>query len=91
MNKVKKAMATLGLAATLAVSGGVVADVATSHNTSKAEAYTYTQGPEKWQWDRYWNGTRYMCGVWAYIDYNWWEEVVEGKRDGWTRLYWAYC
>jgi hypothetical protein len=87
----KKAMVSLGLAATLAVTGGVVADVATSHNTSKAQAYTFVDGPEKWSWDYYWNGYRYMCGVWANIDYNWWEEVVEGKRDGWKRLYWAYC
>lgn len=88
----KKAIATLGLAATLAVTGGVVADVATSHNTSQAQAYSYTQGPEKWQHDRYWNGVRYMCGVWAYVDYTWWEEVTNwNNRDGWKRLYWAYC
>ncbi|UGL61955.1 membrane protein [Arthrobacter phage EastWest] len=90
MRKIKKAVATLALAATLAVTGGTVAQIATAEN-SKAEAYTYTQGPVKWQTDRYWNGTRYMCGVWAYIDYNWWEEVFQGKRDGWTRLYYAYC
>lgn len=88
MNRIKKTMATLALAATLAVGGGAVAQTATA---TPAHAYTYTQGPEKWQWDRYWNGSRYMCGVWAYIDYNWWEETFQGKRDGWTRLYWAYC
>lgn len=87
----KKAMVSLGLAAGLALGGGAVADVATSHNTSKAQAYTYTSGPTKHQTDRYWNGSRWMCGVWAYIDYNWWEEVFEGKRDGYYRLYWAYC
>lgn len=87
MNKLKKALASAGIALALAVTGGTVADVATSHNTSKAQAYSYTQGPEKWQWDR----SGIYCGVWAYVDYNWWEEVFQGKRDGWQRLYWAYC
>lgn len=93
MNKVKKLFVSLGLAFTLALTGGVVADVATSHNTSKAQAYSYTQGPVKYQWDWYqdrYNG-RYYCGVWAYIDYDWWEETFQGKRDGWYRLYYALC
>jgi hypothetical protein len=90
MNKIKKALAGVAVAAAI-VTGGAVADVATSHNTSAAEAYTYTQGPEKWQWDRIYSGGRYYCGVWAYVDYNWWEETFQGKRDGWQRLYWAYC
>ncbi|WNT45428.1 hypothetical protein SEA_ARGAN_44 [Arthrobacter phage Argan] len=91
MRSLKKKLTSVALAATLALGGATVADVATAHNTSRAQAYTYTQGPQKWQNDRYWNGTRYMCGVWAYIDYNWWEEVVQGQHDGWKRLYYAYC
>jgi hypothetical protein len=52
-----------------------------------ANAETWTQGPVKWQHDR--NGA--YCGVWAYNDYNWWEEVFQGKRDGWEREWWALC
>jgi hypothetical protein len=91
MNKLKKAIATLALAGTLAVTGGTVAQVATADN-NKAQAYTYTQGPQKWQTDRYWNGSRWMCGVWAYVDYSFWEEIAPPwPHDGWKRLYWAYC
>jgi hypothetical protein len=90
MNKIKKAVATLALAATLAVTGGTAAQVVTAEN-NKAQAYSYTQGPEKWQWDYFWSGGRKYCGVWAYVDYNWWEETFQAKRDGWQRLYWAYC
>jgi hypothetical protein len=91
MNKFKKAIATLALAGTLAVTGGTVAQVAVADVSSKAEAYSYTQGPEKWQWDYVWSGGRKYCGVWAYVDYSWGEEVFQGKHDGWQRLYWAYC
>lgn len=91
MRKITRTLATAAAAGALVLTGGVVADVATSHNTSQAEAYSYTQGPQKWQNDRYWNGSRYMCGVWAYVDYNWFEEVFQGQHDGWQRLYYAYC
>lgn len=94
MNKVSKLAASTTLALGLVLGGGVAANAAGSIGAGGGGAvstYTYKQGPEKWQWDRYWNGTRYMCGVWAYIDYNWWEEVFQGKRDGWQRLYYAYC
>lgn len=88
MNKLKKIAATVALAATLAVGGGTVAQTVTA---APAQAYSYTQGPIKYQWDWYWNGYRYMCGVWAYVDYDAWEEWTQGKRDGWKRLYYAYC
>jgi hypothetical protein len=94
MNRVSKLAASTTLALGLVLGGGVAANAAGSIGAGGGGAvstYTYTQGPEKWQWDRYWNGTRYMCGVWAYHDYNWWEEVFQGKRDGWQRLYYAYC
>lgn len=86
-------LTTLGLAATLALTGGVAADVANSDTSSKAQAYSYTQGPQKWQTDRYYSGGRAYCGVWAYVDYDWWEESWFGgsHRDGWQRLYYAYC
>lgn len=85
-------MVSVGLAATLALSGGVVADVATSHNTSQAQAYSVTT-VQKWQTDRYWNGVRWMCGVWQYRDYDWFEESWFGgsHKDGWYRVYYAYC
>ena len=92
MGKIKKLFVVLGLAFSL-VGGGVVYDVATSHNTAKAEAVTWTQGPIKYQWDWYkdpYNG-QYYCGVWAYNDYNWWEETFQGKRDGWEREWYALC
>lgn len=87
MNKLKKAFASIALVAALVLGGGV-AQVSTA---APAQAYTYTQGPVKYQWDWYWNGSRYMCGVWAYIDFNWYEETFQGRRDGWYRLYYAYC
>lgn len=73
------AEASMSVAKVIGGSGGV------------APLYRYTQGPIKYQWDWYWNGYRYMCGVWAYIDYDWYEETFQGKRDGWYRLYYAYC
>lgn len=93
MNKLQKAAASTMVALALVAGGGVAANAAGSIGSGGSGAvstYRYTQGPEKWQWDRYWNGTRYMCGVWAYVDYDWWEELW-GNRDGWKRLYYAYC
>jgi hypothetical protein len=91
-NKLRKSVAVAALAGMLAVTGGTVAQVATAEN-SKAQAYSYTQGPQKWQNDRYYSGGRAYCGVWAYVDYDWWEESWFGgsHRDGWQRLYYAYC
>lgn len=60
---------------------------------SAANAYNYTQGPVKWQWDYFYgsNGVKY-CGVWAYVDYSFWEEIsYPWPKDGWKRLYYAYC
>jgi hypothetical protein len=84
------------LALGLALGGGVAANAAGSVGSGgggSVSAYSYTQGPVKWQTDRYWNGSRWMCGVWAYVDYDWWEESWFGgsHRDGWQRLYYAYC
>jgi len=31
------------------------------------------------------------CPVFMYVDYNWWEEVFLGKRDGAEFQYYAYC
>jgi hypothetical protein len=93
-DKIKKIAAGIAVAAAV-VTGGAVADVATSHNTSQAEAVTWTQGPVKWQSDYRWDpyAKRYYCGVWAYNDYNWWEESWAGgsHRDGWEREWWALC
>lgn len=93
MNKLKRAIASAGLALGLAVTGGTVAQVAVADVSSKAHAVTWTQGPIKYQWDWYkdpLNG-RYYCGVWAYNDYSWGEEVFQGKRDGWEREWYALC
>ena len=45
-----------------------------------ANAVTYSS-PEKWQTGGYY------CPVMMYADYNWWEEVFLGKRDGWELQY----
>lgn len=90
--KIKKLAAGIAVAAAV-VTGGAVADVATSHNTSAAHAETWTAGPEKWSWDYRWDPYQrvYYCGVWAYNDYTWYEEVFYGKHDGWEREWWARC
>lgn len=49
-----------------------------------AQAVTYGS-PQKWQ-----TGGTY-CPVMMWADYNWWEEVFQGKRDGWQLQYYAYC
>lgn len=91
MNKFKKALASGALAATLAISGSAVGQVAmaTPEAGNSASAYSITT-IQKWQTDRYWNGTRWMCGVWEYRIHTWWEKLW-GAKDGWYRAYWAYC
>lgn len=89
LNRIKKAAAVLAVAATLALTAGTGAQLATAAN-SPAEAATFLK-VEKWQFDRYVSGGRAYCGVWALVDYNWWEETFQGKRDGWERQYYAYC
>lgn len=83
MNKLRKAAAGIAVAAAV-ITGGAAADVATSHNTSTAEAATY--------------GSPYRvnlgfnhCAVFMYVDYNWWEEVFQGKRDGAEYQYRVLC
>jgi hypothetical protein len=76
LNKLKRGLASFGIAGALIIGGGTA-----------AHAETWTQGPQKWQHDRVGS----YCGVWAYNDYNWWEEVFQGKRDGWEREWWALC
>lgn len=94
MNKLlKRAGATLGMAAALSLGGGSVAQLAVADVSSKAHAETWTQGPVKWQSDYRWDAyaKKYYCGVWAYNDYSWGEEVFQGKHDGWEREWWALC
>lgn len=78
MNKFKKSLVSLGVAAALAVSGGSVAQVATADLSSKAQAYTTSSC--------YWvtlTGSTYGQRVLScYYDFSWWEEVFQGKRDG---------
>lgn len=92
MNKLKRGLASFGIAATLAVTGGTVAQVAAAPLGSEAEAVVWTQGPVKWQSDYRWDpyAKKYYCGVWAHNDYNWLEELW-GNRDGWEREWWALC
>lgn len=77
MNKIKRAISAVGL------SVGMIAGTALIAAPS-ANAVTYSS-PEKWQ-----TGGTY-CPVMMYADYNWWEEVFLGKRDGWELQYYAYC
>jgi len=80
MNKIKRAIASLGITVAMLGGGALIA-------APSANAETWTQGPVKWQWDRVGS----YCGVWAYNDYNWYEEVFLGKHDGWEREWWALC
>jgi hypothetical protein len=82
INKFKKAVAGFALAAAI-VGGGAVADVATAHNTSQAEAVTYTA------WKYVWNCMPYPSAALKYADYNWWEEMW-GARDGWVFSHYIY-
>jgi hypothetical protein len=90
VNKFKKTVATLALAGTLALTGGTAAQVITAKAESPAQAYSVLK-VEKWQTDRYWNGTRWMCGVWQLRNYDAYEEWILRKVDGWYRVYYAYC
>lgn len=82
MGKIKKLLISLGLVIGFTLTGAGVAN-----------AVTWTQGPVKWQADYRWDpyAGKYYCGVWAYNDYDWWEETFQGKRDGWEREWWALC
>lgn len=80
----KKLATTMVLAATLAVGGGTVGQLATAHNTSKAEAVTYGSPYRV-------NLGNNHCAVFMYYDYNWWEEVFQGKRDGAVYQYRVLC
>lgn len=82
MKRIKKLLLSVGLAATLALTAGTVAQVATAHNTSKAEAYTATQCRIEYRLTGTYPG--YKVNV-CYFDYNWWEESWMGgsHRDGW--------
>lgn len=77
MNKLKKSIASVGVTAGLVMGGALIA-------APGAQAVTYGS-PQKWQ-----TGGTY-CPVMMYADYNWWEEVFLGKRDGWELQYYAYC
>lgn len=77
LGKIKKFAASVAMAASLAVGGSLIAAPA-------SQAVTYGS-PQKWQ-----TGGTY-CPVMMYADYNWWEEVFLGKRDGWQLQYYAYC
>lgn len=90
MQKLKRAVATVALAATLALTGGTAAQVITAKAEAPAQAYSVLK-VEKWQTDRYWNGYRWMCGVWELRNYDAYEEWILRKTDGWVRVYWAYC
>lgn len=83
MNKLKKLIASVGVAAAIVVGGGV-ADVATSHNTSQAEAVTYTH------WHFVANCMPYPSAWLRWADYNWWEETFQGKRDGYVFSHYVY-
>lgn len=80
MNKFKKAIASIAVAATIATGG--VAVSAPAANAYSDSYYGYWQDVCKWQY-RNWM-------VWR--DYNWAEEVFQFKRDGWVRQYtqWDY-
>jgi hypothetical protein len=75
MNKVTKALSSVGLALGLALGGGLGAAQA-------AEAATYRSGIA-------WMGGQ--CWAVTYVDYNWWEETFQGKRDQTIYLYPTGC
>lgn len=78
MKKIKKAVATLGVAAALAGTVGTAGQVATADLSSKAQAYTTSSC----YWTRL-NGISYGQMVYScYYDYSWAEELFQGKRDG---------
>jgi hypothetical protein len=75
LNKVQKALASGALALGLALGGSIGAAQA-------AEAATYRSGIV-------WNGGQ--CWAVTYVDYNWWEETFQGKRDTTIYLYPTRC
>lgn len=74
---IRRSLASLGLAATLALTGGTAAQVVTADN-NKAEAYTKNSCYYTYVNNNSYNQKVLSC----YYDYNWWEEVFLGKRDG---------
>jgi hypothetical protein len=77
--KFKKAMVSIGLAATLAVSGQVV-----TADNNRAQALTKSQCYIRYDSTNGAYGSRIES---CWYDYNWWEEVFLGKHDG---RYYAY-
>lgn len=71
MNKVKKAITGVGVAAGLLVGGVAFA--------APANAVTTTYD--------YYPISANQCQVWAFVNYDWWEETFQGKRDQYFRLY----
>ena len=71
MNKLKKAFVTMGVAAALAVGGSAGSAVVSAQ---PAQAYS---GPYAY-YQIVWGCVHYY----AWVDYNWWQEYFEGKRDG---------
>lgn len=75
MNKVTKALASGTLALGLALGVNVV-------GAQAAEAAT------GYYWPTYYNG---QCWETYHVNYNWWEENIQGKRDYSIRLYPTSC
>jgi hypothetical protein len=72
MNKIKKAVASVGLALALA-SGAAAAGAPAANAYSDSSGY--------WSYDCAWKQRSY----WVYRNYDWWEETFQWKRDGWVR------
>lgn len=72
MNKMKKALASMGVAVSLACGGSFVAAPAANAYTDGAMSY--------WQYNCQWD-TRTL---WTWRDYNWWEETFQFRHDGWV-------
>lgn len=75
MKKMTKTLATGALALGLALGGNVVGAQAAEAATTTYKTVNYS-------------GT---CWRVAYVDYNWWEETFQGKRDSTIRLYTVTC
>lgn len=76
MNKVTKAASVVGITTALALGGGMV-----SAQAAEAASY-FTQ-------------TNFvapgLCEVRQIVNYDWWEETFQGKRDYSYRLYYTSC
>jgi hypothetical protein len=77
MNKLKRTIAAIGTTAAIITGSALIA-------APSANAATY--------------GSPYRvnlgfnhCAVFMYVDYNWWEEVFQGKRDGAEYQYRVLC